>query len=177
MEIDESLLQRAPLSDYEKELVRLIDIQGLETTKVALKEGKDKSTISIQHKKALEKLQKFIRDIKHQEIPAELASNIFRAFEKHMPLTRIVIKYKVQPKIVKALYKEWITLKEEDLSSPNVPTRLKQLEDTLKNLGCFTDHMYERFECDRCRSKYYYAIRVHCTKCQKATWWGYHPKK
>lgn len=134
MEINEALLQKAPLSEYEKELIRLRDIQGVEITKVATQKGKDKSTISIQHKKALEKLQKFVAEIEYDEISGELMSKIFAAFEKQLPLAQIVIKYKVKPKIVRALHKDWISLKEVDLNSPSVPKRLKQIEEKLANI-------------------------------------------
>jgi len=214
MEINESLVEKAPLTEYEKDLIRLIDVKGIEATSVASKKGKDKSTISIQHKKAMEKLQKFMAEMKYEEASGELASKVFTEFDNHVQLTEVVRKYKIAPKVVRALYKEWISLKEEDLNSPSVPKRLKEIEEKwksigyhlsaelerygyrngpdeleileflnsapellkLKNLRCLTDSMYEKFHCDGCDSKHYFAIRAQCTNCKEETWWGYQPK-
>ncbi len=193
MEIDESLLERAPLSEYEKELIRLIDIQGVEVTKVALQKGKDKSTISIQHNRALEKLQNFIDKMNDKEFLGKLAGKIFAKLDKGKPLTKIVTEVKEDPEIIKLLYKQWLDLKEDDLNSPSVPNRIKQIEQELKkihdridfleddiddiNSNCFTTGMYYQFKCSGCGSERLYAIRVKCTNCDKETWWGHFPKR
>ncbi len=146
MEIDESLLERSQLSPYEKELIRLIDIQGIEVTKVALQKEKDKSTISIQHNKALEKLQKFMEGIKYKEISGELASRIFAQFEKGMEPAKIVIKLKQAPEVVKAKYEQWLELKKLDVNLVSHLNQIEQIKEELRRLKESVDALWTYVE-------------------------------
>ncbi len=216
--IDPSLLDKAPLTPYEKDLIKQIDIEGLPLKDVAVELKKDDSTISLQHKRALEKYSEWCATIaeehKHDIAVGTEAALVFELLEKGTGLADVVIETKIDPERVKMIYEAWVEMKEVDLNSPSVPKKLKQIEEKLENvtglivkeltrhgyeglpdeydlrqflnsapellklkdLRCFTDSMYERYECAQCGSKYYYAIHVQCTKCGRDSTWGYHPK-
>ena len=52
---------------------------------------------------------------------------------------------------------------------------LREENERLRYSLLLTD-LQRRFECDGCKSKGLVAVKIRCTKCDKETWWGYHPK-
>lgn len=63
-----------------------------------------------------------------------LASKAFQLFEECKGPVQAVIELKISPEDAEEHYKKWVELKEKDLSGPNVPKRLKELESTVKTL-------------------------------------------
>ena len=90
-------------------------MKGERLTDVAKGLEKDKSTVSLQHKRALEKASGFLRESMGESEKARVASKAFAMLEKGSSLTSIVIKLKASPSQVREIYGQWIRLREEDL--------------------------------------------------------------
>jgi len=178
MKITAQLLNKAPLTDYERKLIKLIDIEKEKISDVAKKFGKHKSTISTQHKRAREKLEEFMKMEKKDREKGAIASKVFRLFEKGCSPCKVVMKLNLSPEHVKELYNSWIELKEMDLSSPILPKILNELkqkvEDLDLRLGLIEDVFYDilgDMRCPNCGNRFH-AIHIKCTKCGMESWWS-----
>lgn len=69
MEIDIKLLDNCPriLTDYEKDLIRRINVNHESQSSVAKHYGKTPSTISLQHKKAVGRFDEWVQNRQKQE--------------------------------------------------------------------------------------------------------------
>lgn len=93
MNIDVNLLEKCPvLTDYEKDLIKRIDINGETQASVAKSYGKSPATISIQRKKALEKFNAWLKKRgKEKVLPKEdLDKEAFKRFNQGMPPNKAV---------------------------------------------------------------------------------------
>ncbi len=73
-------------------------------------------------------------DEKEELDEGSLASKAFQLFEEDKGPVQAVIELKISPEDAEEHYAKWVELKEKDLSGPNVPKRLKELESTVKTL-------------------------------------------
>ncbi len=138
--IDAALLDKAPLTEYERNLITLIDIQGVPLKQVAGDLGKDDSTVSLQRKKAVEKYVewscKIDEEQKREITSGKEAAVVFALLEKGKELPKIVIELKIDPENVKNYYDRWLELKKADVNQKFVPViidRLKTEVDSVKD--------------------------------------------
>jgi len=133
-EIDFNLLDSSPLNEYEKNLIKQIDIDGLALKEVAADLKKDDSTVSLQHKKVVEKYSawysKMDEKMKADLASGEEAATVFKMLEKGTKLPKIVIKTGIQPDKVKKYYEQWLELKRVDLN-PNFKRSLEVIDEDL----------------------------------------------
>lgn len=94
MQIDIKLLEKCPeLSDYEENLIISIDVKGERQVNVAKSLGKSPSTISTQHRKALEKLNAWLkkRGKKEKVLPEEdFDKQAFQRFNQGWPPNKVI---------------------------------------------------------------------------------------
>lgn len=117
MEIDIELLEKcAVLSDYEKDLIRRVDVNCESQSSVAAHYRKTPSTISIQHKKASAKFTEWLRNReKQKKVPSEedFDKKIFRMF-RNGKLPDEVIEKIGRSNEVLSLWQKYEKLKEDD---------------------------------------------------------------
>ena len=186
------ILKEAPLSAYERELIKLIDINGKTVSEVAKEKEKSKSTISIQHSRAYQKLEEFLKKAREANMEKSIASQVFKMLEKGKSLTEIVTELEVDPDVVLNLQRKWSKMKEVDLNNPNIPRTLKELQDKVEELDewgnhtlieliklspCLSSHLYEHFECKCGAVKQNFAFQVRCLKCGRHSWWSFEKDK
>ncbi len=127
-----NLLDKAPLTEYERNLIKQIDIQSLPVKQVAASLKRDDSTISLQHKKALEKYtawySKVDEEMKADLVSGEEAALVFEMLQKGKELPKIVIELKIPPKTVKNYYDGWVQLKKADMNQKFVPVIIDRLK-------------------------------------------------
>ncbi len=119
--IDPGLVDKAPLTPYEKDLIKKIDIEGLPLKDVAEDLKKDDSTISLQHKKALEKYSvwssKLDEQSRHDIANGKEAAIVFGMLKKGKELPDIVIDANIPPERLKVYYEQWLDLKRVKIGS------------------------------------------------------------
>lgn len=74
------------------------------------------------------------RDRPVEEDEGSLAAKAFQLFETGKGPVQAVVELKIRPDDAKEHYKKWVEMKEQDLSAPSVPRRLKELESTVNSL-------------------------------------------
>jgi len=95
MNIDVKLFEKCPvLTDYEKDLIRRIDINHETQASVAKSYGKSPATISIQHKKALEKFNAWLKKREKEKVLPEedFDKQVFKMLNKGIGPAEIVAK-------------------------------------------------------------------------------------
>ncbi len=117
MEIDTKLLERCPvLTSRERTLIRRIDVENESQACVAESLGKTASTISIQHKKALKKLNEWTQDREGQrEVPAQVSFDrtVFRMFRRGVSPDAVIEKLGNVDQVL-ALWEKFRKLREDD---------------------------------------------------------------
>lgn len=63
------------------------------------------------------------------------ASKAFQLFEDGEGPVQAVVELKMLPEDAEDYYKKWLEMKEQDLSTPSVPKRLKELEDQVDDVS------------------------------------------
>ncbi len=64
---------------------------------------------------------------------ASLAAKAFSLFEQGKGPIDAVVELNLEPGVAEELYDKWKKMKEQDLSTPSVPRRLKELEEKMSN--------------------------------------------
>jgi len=120
MNLDIKLLHKCPeLTDYEKDLIRRIDINNETQASVAKHYGKTPSTVSLQHKKALEKFNAWIQNRSKREgdlVERDLDKKVFRLFNQGLPPSKVVEKLG-RADYVFRLWREYCKLMQDDWSA------------------------------------------------------------
>jgi predicted DNA-binding protein (UPF0251 family) len=138
--INNEILEICPvLTKYEKEIMRLLHIEGKNMEYAAQHFEKSSSTISIQNKKAVEKYDKWasnegkkiVSDIikaekieeksgtkknieqEKNKVEGELAAKVYKLFKKGSKPEDVVIILKQTPKVINQLYREFIGIPEK----------------------------------------------------------------
>lgn len=116
MNIDIKLLDKCPdLSDYEKDLIKRIDVNHETQASVARFYEKSKSTISLQHRKALKKLtawsEKTAKQVKTSE--EDFDKQVFKLFNKGLHPNKVIEKVG-NAKEVFRLWKKYREVMEDD---------------------------------------------------------------
>jgi len=117
MNIDVKLLEKCPvLTDYEKDLIRRIDIDHETQTKVAKSYGKSPATISIQRKRSLGKFNVWLNEREKGKRPLseeDFDKQVFRLFNKGWPPNKVVAKVGRAERVFK-LWEKYRRLMEDD---------------------------------------------------------------
>jgi hypothetical protein len=117
MIIDTKLLDECPvLSDYEKDLIRRIDINHETQASVARFYKKSPSTISIQHKKAIEKFSTWLKGKGQQEKThreEDFDKQAFAMFNKGLPPNKVIVELGNADRVFK-LWKKHRELMDDD---------------------------------------------------------------
>jgi hypothetical protein len=117
MQIDMKLLDICPvLTDYEKDLIRHIDLNNEAQSRVAKSCGKTPSTISTQHKKSLEKFAKWIQSAEKQEKARRVEDfdrKVFHCFLKGMSPAQVIEKFGSAERVIK-LWEKYRQLMQDD---------------------------------------------------------------
>ena len=96
MKTDFELLDECPdLTDYKRDLIRRIDVNHETQVSVAKSLGKETSTISLQHKNALDKFTKWVQNQEKKESvlsEEEFDKQVFRMFNKDWSPNKVVEK-------------------------------------------------------------------------------------
>ena len=117
MNIDVKLLEKCPvLTDYEKDLIRRIDINHETQAGVAKSYGKSPATISIQHKKALGKFNAWLNEREKGKRPLseeDFDKQAFKLFNKGWPPNRVIAKVGSAKRVFE-LWEKYRRLMEDD---------------------------------------------------------------
>ncbi len=94
MNIDIKVLNScSELTDYEKDLILRVDIKGESQASVAKFYGKSPATVSIQHKKALEKFNAWVKSNTKQpkaQVEEKLDARVFQMFNQGLPPNKVI---------------------------------------------------------------------------------------
>jgi hypothetical protein len=116
MAINIKLLDKCPvLTPDQKELVKRVDINHETLSSIAKSHEKTTSTICIQHKKALQKLTSWMRDMEGNEAPAEgdFSKKVFRMFRRGKLPDAVIAEVGRADEVI-SLWRKYLELKEGD---------------------------------------------------------------
>jgi len=118
VELDRTLVERSSLTDYQKKLIIIIDIEKKGVVEVAKILGKSKGTVSSQHKTALQAITKWVEGMdetaKRESAESNESAMVIKLLEQDVRLPQISVQTHLSPEKVELYTDKWVKLKEKD---------------------------------------------------------------
>lgn len=127
-------MERAGLTPAEMEAVRQVEVEKNGITIAARNLGKDKATVSLQHKYGMAKIKLVLNESERHAGRGMEEAVVFKYLDQRRPLPWIVEKTGIESEAVEKYHKAYLHLREVDLNYPSTPRDIRELREKLSRL-------------------------------------------